>query len=165
LTDPKTNETFALWLGQYIADDGHDGYTDHSNNAEGAYLFKPNISHQYEMYYGGLDNTVMFNETTIYFENDYIQTMQLYLTDRESDQIRARVRVTYNKCGFGDFAPIEVDVEMNSIEEGIDAVVNFEFQDGSHNGTFYTDSNGLEMQTRQIDYRPSWPFGEYEPGH
>jgi len=79
--------------------------------------------------------------------------------------VRARVRITYNKCNFKDFAPIDVDVELNSIPEGVDAVVNFDFGYNKHNGTFYTDSNGLEMQKRMIDYRPMWPFGKYEPGH
>lgn len=27
-----------------------------------------------------------------------------------------------------------------------------------NNNIFYTDSNGLEMQKRQIDFRPSWNY-------
>jgi hypothetical protein len=78
---------------------------------------------------------------------------------------RARVRITYNRCNYKDHAPIDIDVELNSIDEGIDAVINFRFHNGSHNGTFYTDSNGLEMLETGIDWRESWPFGTYEPGH
>lgn len=88
----------------------------------------------------------------------------MFSFDYELQYIQANLRITYDGCNYKDFAPIGIDVELNSIAEGIDAVVNFEFMN-AHNGTFYTDSNGLEMQKRTIDYRPSWPYGEYEPGH
>ncbi len=29
--------------------------------------------------------------------------------------------------------------------------------------TFYTDSNGREMQKRVINYRPTWPLEVFEP--
>lgn len=35
--------------------------------------------------------------------------------------------------------------------------------DKNNNKTFYTDSNGLEEQTRIIDYRPTWPLVVNEP--
>lgn len=33
----------------------------------------------------------------------------------------------------------------------------------ANNKTFYTDSNGLEEQTRVVDYRPTWPLIVDEP--
>ena len=37
--------------------------------------------------------------------------------------------------------------------KGKEVVVNWELLDFANNGTFYTDSNGLEMQKRVVDYR------------
>jgi hypothetical protein len=31
-------------------------------------------------------------------------------------------------------------------------------KDFDNNGTFYTDANGLEMQKRILNYRPTWDF-------
>ena len=35
-------------------------------------------------------------------------------------------------------------------------VANFHIEDFDNNGTFYTDANGLEMQKRKLNYRPTW---------
>jgi lysosomal alpha-mannosidase len=35
-------------------------------------------------------------------------------------------------------------------------VAQFEVQNFDNNQTFYTDSNGLEMQKRILNYRPTW---------
>ena len=46
-----------------------------------------------------------------------------------------------------------------SIEDewGKDILVNFDFEDFcTDNNTFWTDSNGLEMQKRVLDQRPTW---------
>jgi hypothetical protein len=41
-------------------------------------------------------------------------------------------------------------------ETGKEVVVNWEVQDFVNNGIFYTDSNGLEMQYRELNYRPDF---------
>lgn len=35
-------------------------------------------------------------------------------------------------------------------------VVEFHADGFENNGTFYTDSNGLELQKRILNYRPTW---------
>jgi len=40
--------------------------------------------------------------------------------------------------------------------QGQEVVVQFFAQDIQNGGYFYTDSNGLEMQERQLDHRPTW---------
>lgn len=59
-----------------------------------------------------------------------------------------RVRTSYL---FNDF--VEVDVEINSVNvddnRGKEITVNFKmYDDFDNNNTFWTDSNGLEMQKR-----------------
>lgn len=46
---------------------------------------------------------------------------------------------------------------------GKDVTVNWKFYDGFNaNRTFWTDSNGLEMQERRLDYNPGFPWAHGE---
>merc|ERR1711893_173120 len=40
--------------------------------------------------------------------------------------------------------------------KGMEVVVNWEMLNWDNDDTFYTDSNGLEMQKRILNYRPDW---------
>jgi len=40
----------------------------------------------------------------------------------------------------------------------MEVTVNFYSFDIDNKNIFYTDSNGLEMQRRQLNYRPTWSF-------
>lgn len=40
--------------------------------------------------------------------------------------------------------------------------VNFKSFDIDNSNTFYTDSNGLEMQKRVLNFRPTWNFSTSE---
>ena len=56
---------------------------------------------------------------------------------------------------------IEWDVLLHGIpirDDGLgkEVVVNWELKDFSNESTFYTDSNGLEMQKRILNYRPDF---------
>ena len=42
--------------------------------------------------------------------------------------------------------------------QGKEVVVTWFTPDIEHGDTFYTDSNGLEMQERKLNYRPTWDF-------
>ena len=60
-----------------------------------------------------------------------------------------------NKYGF------EIETHIDSIDildkVGKEVVMNFA-TNYANNKTFYTDSNGLEEQTRILNYRPTWPL-------
>ena len=57
---------------------------------------------------------------------------------------------------------VVVNVELNSIGvkdgQGKDVIVNWHFDDFQANKTFWTDSNGLEMQERILNYRFTYKF-------
>ena len=63
-----------------------------------------------------------------------------------------------------DLGTVKYEVDMNSLPninsylDGYEAVVNFEVEDFQNNQTFFTDSNGMEMQKRKLNYRPTWDF-------
>ena len=46
--------------------------------------------------------------------------------------------------------------------QGREVTVNWKSYDINNNQTFYTDSNGLEMQKRILNYRPSFNFSSFE---
>jgi lysosomal alpha-mannosidase len=55
---------------------------------------------------------------------------------------------------------IKFEVDLKSLPganyDGHEVVVNFKLDNFTNNQTFYTDSNGLEMQKRILNYRPTW---------
>lgn len=57
---------------------------------------------------------------------------------------------------------IEVDVTVGGVPVadriGKEITVNFYVEEIDNDKTFYTDSNGLEMQLRELNYRPMWKF-------
>jgi hypothetical protein len=54
---------------------------------------------------------------------------------------------------------VKFDVDLGSLpqtDKGYEVTANFEVENFINAGTFYTDSNGLEMQKRVLNYRPTW---------
>ena len=45
--------------------------------------------------------------------------------------------------------------------QGKEVVIQFYTPDINNNKTFYTDSNGLEMQERILDHRPTWNLSAF----
>ena len=70
----------------------------------------------------------------------------------------AMIKVRF--CPSGQLGElIEFDVELNGVpidldHQGKDITINWRMYDGfDPNGTFWSDSNGLEMQERRLNYR------------
>ena len=61
---------------------------------------------------------------------------------------------------------IEFEVKLHGIpisdDLGKEVVANWQVVDIDNDSVFYTDSNGLEMQRRVLDYRPDWHFSSEE---
>lgn len=63
--------------------------------------------------------------------------------------------------GFYKRAVSEWTLKLGGIplsNQGQEVILQFYSSDIDNNKTFYTDSNGLEMQQRILDYRPTWDF-------
>mmetsp|Transcript_30441 Transcript_30441/g.29827 ORF Transcript_30441/g.29827 Transcript_30441/m.29827 type:complete len:161 (+) Transcript_30441:122-604(+) len=56
----------------------------------------------------------------------------------------------------------EWDVTLNGIPDdnknGMEVTMNWMALEIDNEDVFYTDSNGLEMQKRELDYRPTWDY-------
>ena len=65
---------------------------------------------------------------------------------------------------FGKRQVTEWTLKLGSIpnvtdsQSGKEVILQFYTPNIQNNKTFYTDSNGLEMQKRILDYRPTWNF-------
>lgn len=145
------NQTFAFDLQYYAASQGKDGYNDSSNCAEGAYLFKPDRYQRWQYPYSRLDST------HIEEVGQYIEQWTFRFSSKLHGQF-AIVKVKFSPL-FSDL--VQFDVELNGIpvmadDQGKDVTVNWKLLDFEANSTFWTDSNGLEMQERILNYRPSW---------
>ena len=81
--------------------------------------------------------------------------MILTYTGTEDSPGDALVRITIDELAF-----LRFEVELYGLPEnrwvGHEVTVNFFSPDIDNLDTFYTDANGLEMQTRKINYRPTW---------
>jgi len=71
-------------------------------------------------------------------------------------EMRVNVHVTIDE----DLGTLKFVVDMDSlppiIYNGWEVVAQFKADGFVNNGTFYTDANGLEMQKRILNYRPTW---------
>ena len=50
----------------------------------------------------------------------------------------------------------EIPVEPHREKKGKEVIAKWKVLDMDNEQVFYTDSNGLEMQERKVDYRPTW---------
>eukprot|EP00029_Vermamoeba_vermiformis_P005720 TRINITY_DN2061_c0_g1_i1.p1 TRINITY_DN2061_c0_g1~~TRINITY_DN2061_c0_g1_i1.p1 ORF type:complete len:972 (+),score=248.82 TRINITY_DN2061_c0_g1_i1:58-2973(+) len=122
-----------------------------SNQASGAYIFRPTgnltvlkpISAQ-------VLNGPLFNEVQLKYAWNW-QVFRLY-NDRDHLDV------------FNHVGPIDI-----SDKTGKEVITQYTSDMNTH-GYFYTDSNGLELITRQRNYRATWPFvnteavsGNYAP--
>lgn len=67
---------------------------------------------------------------------------------------------------FAKNPAIEFEVLLDPIsaeDGGKEVTANFFAYNLNNNNTFYTDSNGLEMQERVLNYRPTWNYSSDEP--
>jgi hypothetical protein len=99
-------------------------------------------------YKGAIMQKMLFS-----FENVNRRTGEIYE--------KALVHVTLDQ----DFQVSKFDVELDSIPganlDGFEITPTFDALDFENNETFYTDSNGLAMQKRVLNYRTYYNFSEW----
>jgi len=59
---------------------------------------------------------------------------------------------------------IKFDVDIDELPaimyDGYEVIAKWQVLEFDNNQTFYTDANGLEMQKRVLNYRPTWNLSE-----
>ena len=114
----------------------------------GAYLFVPELMDQDSHLYSA------FKSIEVHSGSLASEFALVYMDSKKEAVYQALIRL-----GEG-FEPIEFEVQMLEIplidNKGREVVAKWTFAGIDNEDTFYTDSNGLEMQKRVKDYRPDF---------
>ena len=84
-----------------------------------------------------------------------------FICDSKVRNATAYVRVRY----YDEQSSAEWEVYLNGLPNdghGREVTVNWKASEIHNDNTFYTDSNGLEMQKRILNYRPTFNFSSFE---
>lgn len=139
------------YWASYVEDNGL-----HQFNS-GAYDFRP-IRGQYDPYPYGQYN---HGEVSLDADNNVIEWNFFFEKDAYGNKHGQKSIVTVSIDPDLDVVKFDVDFDSLPFEapyDGFEVVAHFKVNDMPTNRTFWTDSNGLEMQKRVLDYRPSWDF-------
>jgi hypothetical protein len=143
-------------LKYYNPSAGYDGYSDTDNCPSGAYIFKPKRGDTGKKAYGAFSKIESYTAT-----ETGIQAFAVYYkNDDSSYEYTTLIRL------LPGAKALEWEVQLHGIPiadyQGKEVVVNFEMVDFDNENTFYTDSNGLEMQKRVLNTRPDFPLSTDE---
>lgn len=144
-------QTFA-WFNASV---GYTPSDDTPGQASGAYIFRPNCSENtpvpcdpYEVNGGNVELSITIGqgvqEAYQVFSDWVTQTIRLY-ADQEFIEVSYTVGPIPFQDGFGK------------------EVVSLWSTDLQVNQTWYTDSNGRDMQQRRFNYRPTWDLQVTDP--
>jgi hypothetical protein len=96
------------------------------------------------------------------FNGGFVQELYLaFSSDSIYRNASAFVKVRY----YDESLASEWEVYLAGLpndKHGREVTINWKSYDIKNNKTFYTDSNGLEMQQRILNYRPSFNFSSFE---
>jgi len=121
-----------------------------STQSSGAYIFRPNETFAYNMTKDNIPSMQLvtgkvYSEVKQVFNSWATQVVRLY-----ADQPFLEFEYTIGPIGISDGLGKEV-------------ITRYATQGFPTGQTWYTDSQGLEMQKRRHNYRPTWPYKATEP--
>ncbi|KAL4461952.1 hypothetical protein ABPG74_000797 [Tetrahymena malaccensis] len=120
-----------------------DGY-----QSSGAYIFRPN--QQSSMPYSQIKSATVYKGKVV--------TVVLLEGTKTTTQLR------FSSYLQKQFCEVETFIHSIDVNDGVGKevvmLVNTNFK---NNGKFFTDSSGLELQQRQVDYRHTWNLKQTEP--
>ena len=135
-------------------------FIDINEMNSGAYNFHPMLGQYHPYPYGDVKEVAIT-------KNKNSQEMDIsfgkYLYEDKNESMKSRVHISIDS----DLPILKIDVDLDSLPleqkfNGYEVVPNFHLNNFDNDNTFYTDSNGLEMQKRILNYRPSWTLDTSE---
>ena len=132
---------------RYHPSDGKDDYPHSDNVASGAYIFKPIRSDTSKHPYST-------SKSVDSFKGKVVNAMVLQYASDDKEIYTVIIRMVPGS------KLVEFEVKLHGIpvddKLGKEVVANWQVIGFDNDSTFYTDSNGLEMQKRILNYRPDW---------
>ena len=153
-TDKQTNHTEMVEVKlQYWEPWIQHNFFKPGGQNDGDYIFRPKKGQFEPLTYGNYSNHAT------YVDGEVDSKMTFYFSTPEKihgSYHKVIVHVSIDR----DLHVLKVDVDWDSLPasfyNGHEAIVDFSIHNFTNNQTFYTDSNGLEMQKRILNYRPTW---------
>ena len=146
----QIDETLEIRLKYWPGKASFDENKKHQNS--GAYIFMPELGN-----FEALPYTSLIQKTKL-SNNTFVFTLGK-LNDEDELAYQANVTVKAAQCVQNKIY-FNVEVDLFGLPDqpygGHEVVVEFSTANLHNNGVFYTDSNGLEMQKRILNYRPTW---------
>ena len=143
-------QDIAFSLQYYNPSTGNDGYADSDNVPSGAYIFKPKRGDMDKKPYCSFQRMETYKT-----EASGVEAFALYYANADSSK-----EYTVLIRTMPETMTLEWEVQLHGIPvsdyQGKEVVVNWDILDFASNNTFYTDSNGLEMQKRVLNERPDF---------
>ena len=126
----------------------YKSYQEEEGQRSGAYIFRPSQPDEKPENYNGF-------YTYDGFQGKFITQMRLY---------GSQVNLSITGNILTDFVELETNLfGIPLSEQGQEVILHFSFDKIKNDGVFYTDSMGLEMQERRVDYRPTWDLYRTQP--
>ena len=125
----------------------YKSYQGFSGSRSGAAIFKPENK-----------TSERFSKlsSVVFHESDLVSQITLVFNDSAASEFAAvKARV------FKDSNLIEFDVTVGPLakaQHGKEVIVVFWAPSINNKGEFFTDSNGLQMEARRVNYRPTWHY-------
>jgi len=134
----KAGEVPESVLLQYLS---YKSYQEDEGQKSGAYIFRTSDPDEKPTRFSGI---------TSYdgYQGKYMNQIRFY-----GDQVDTII----TGSAFTDF--VEFESQLKGIpmsDQGEEVIVHLSFDKIKNKGVFYTDSMGLEMQERKVDFRPTW---------
>jgi alpha-mannosidase/alpha-mannosidase II/lysosomal alpha-mannosidase len=144
--DQKENFTLDFGLRYY------DAFGEEGEQNSGAYIFKPDRPDAESIGYTN-------HQEVNFFQGEIVSRIEILGTyDNPIGEVRNyTASITFKK----DSDMMEFNVLLDSIPDvyskGKEVTVNWRVHEINNNETFWTDSNGMAMQERRLNLRPTVP--------
>ena len=159
-TETGQTEHLRFSLGNWRSWKAYNEWTEGNGQPSGDYIFRP-ATGQYEPdTYSNYSNVACYmNNSSPYDMMSFYFRDQNHGNDHLSEKY-ATENVIVHVSIDADLKVLRFDVDMDSLPpirlDGYEVIVDFTLENFDNNGTFWTDSNELEMQKRILNYRPTW---------
>ena len=123
-----------------------------SGQKSGAYIFRVKQGVTESLRYSALKGD------PVVFKGDFMSQITFDFANDKGEAATLRMRM------FDLSEVVEWDLDLKGIpksDQGQEVIIQFK-SNIKNEKTFYTDANGLEMQKRILDFRPTWDFHSVE---